>query len=325
MPNKNKFGEIPLLNFILCLGVVIIHLTSMPVGGLEKDSIWYLLVFIVNKFFVFCVPSFLFLSGFKLHNKYRDGVDIIDFYKNRWRKIFVPYIVALTIYFLYFFFKGWVPIWSFPKHLVLGTISAHFYYIVISFQLYLAFPLILKATEKNDKLILGLALASTIIFQQFCHFPYSDRFGGSYIFYFVMGMYFSKNGLYKKLRVSKVAFAFLVAAAVHISLAYLSSRSMIVYRYGEIVNIIYVTSSIMALFGLCSALERFGYIRKIAGIVSANSYNIYLYHCLGISIIRYELLAELNLSMKYEFLLMSAIIFGGIGVYCFLKNRFARK
>lgn len=76
-----KQKEVNLMNVLLCFGVVMVHLTASPVTSLQKDSIWYLLLYILNKSLCFVVPAFLFLSGFKLYNKYKDEkIDVKKFY-----------------------------------------------------------------------------------------------------------------------------------------------------------------------------------------------------------------------------------------------------
>ena len=79
-----KLKEISLMNVLMCFSVVTIHLTSNPVTLLRHDSFWYLIMFIINKFFTFAVPAFVFLSGFKLYNKYKDNkIDLKQFYTRR--------------------------------------------------------------------------------------------------------------------------------------------------------------------------------------------------------------------------------------------------
>jgi len=82
-----KLKEISLMNVILCFSVVMIHLTSSPLAVLRKDSIWYLIIFMINKGLCFCVPAFIFLSGFKLYGKYKDEkIDIKRFFLRKIKK-----------------------------------------------------------------------------------------------------------------------------------------------------------------------------------------------------------------------------------------------
>ena len=163
-----KLKEINLMNVFLCFSVVLIHLTASPVTSLRHDNIWYLLFFVINKFLTFAVPGFIFLSGFKLYNKYKDiQIDIKKFYSGRFNKIVIPYIVAFLIYFVFYKFLNMVQFNEFLPALLLGTLAAHFYYIIIALQFYLIFPLLNKIFNKYDKLLLLQSLISTFIFNQF--------------------------------------------------------------------------------------------------------------------------------------------------------------
>ena len=95
--------HINLMNVFLCFSVIGIHLTADVVLNLQKDSIWYLLFFIINKFLTFAVPAFIFLSGFKLYNKYKEcNINLKKFYEGRIKKIIFPYFIAYLIYFTFY-------------------------------------------------------------------------------------------------------------------------------------------------------------------------------------------------------------------------------
>ena len=100
---KAVFKEVIPMNSFLCLCVVMIHLTSAPLGALEVGSFLHMLIFAVNKLLCFSVPAFIFLSGLKLYASYHDKqIDLKRFYIGRVKKIIVPYIISVIIYFLYF-------------------------------------------------------------------------------------------------------------------------------------------------------------------------------------------------------------------------------
>ena len=135
--SKKELQEIKLMNVVLCLNVVMIHLTASPLGTLRKDSIWFFVIFLINKGLCFCVPAFLFLSGFKLYQKYQgEKINLKTFWYGRIKKIVVPYIIAFLVYFLYYFLKSWINLKELPQYFFLGTLVAHFYYIVIAIQAY---------------------------------------------------------------------------------------------------------------------------------------------------------------------------------------------
>ena len=92
--NRNV-KELNILNTIFCFSVILIHITSRPLAIMNKESFAYLFIFIINKMLCFVVPGFIFLSGFKLYNKYKDEkLDILKFYKSRLKKIIFLKIIA---------------------------------------------------------------------------------------------------------------------------------------------------------------------------------------------------------------------------------------
>ena len=321
-----KLKEINLMNVLLCFSVVLIHLTASPVTSLRHDSIWYLLFFAINKFLTFAVPSFIFLSGFKLHNKYKDNpIDIRKFYSGRFKKIVIPYIVAFLIYFVFYKLLNLVLLKDFFPALLLGTLAAHFYYIIIALQFYLIFPLLNKLFQKYDKVLLILSFISTLTFNQFVHFSYSDRFLGTYIFYFILGMLFAKintSSNKKHLRSSLVLFTPLTIA--HIYFSYKMSLGGFWYKPSGIGQSIYVSLACIVIYNLCIYFKN-AKIEKIVNFIEPHTFYIFLYHILFMNILDFVIYPHFNLSIKYKFLISSAVIFLIILGYCYLRNHFQRK
>lgn len=322
MNEKRRFDEVTILNALLCLGVIVIHLTSIPVEMMDRNTLLYLLSFSLNRFLIFCVPSFIFLSGMKLYNKYKDGLKAGSFYLNRAGKILLPYLVAVTVFFLYFYSKGWASVSELPRYFFLGTIASHFYYIVISVQLYLLFPLILWVYKRVPLLTLLLSLMSTILFKQYLLFPYSDRFFGSYIFFFVLGMCFVKYNIYE--RISKymgfILPLFAVAGVFHVDAMYLSTLGRYYYARSEIVNTIYVTLAVATLLFVGNYLKNCPFFLKISRAISAKSYSVYLYHCLVISVVKYDVFPYFNWSVGVKFAVASIVTFGAVALYCLIRR-----
>ena len=221
-----KFKEIPLMNSFLCFCVVMVHLTSDPVENLTFGTFWHTIIYITNRVLWFSVPAFLFLSGLKLYNKYTDiKIDLRRFYAGRLKKIVVPYVICVLVYFLYFFGKGWADVKSLPKYILLGTLVSHCYYIVIAVQAYIIFPLLKKVFDSFPRTVTFAALICSVVFVQFWRFEYTDRFLGTYLFYFVFGMFFAKYRIYDKIKkVYPLCIAgYVVVAITHIGLLYKQS------------------------------------------------------------------------------------------------------
>ncbi len=320
-----KFKEITLMNAFLCFCVVMIHLTSVPVTELAFGQLPHTVIFIVNRILCFSVPAFIFLSGFKLYNKF-DGnkINLKKFFAGRFEKIFLPYLACVFVYFFYFLSKQWVSLKDLPQYIFLGTLAAHFYYIVIALQLYLLFPFLKGLFEKFPKVTSLLAFIITVAFQQFFPFTYSDRFFGSYIFYFIVGMAFSKlklNEKFSKLHLAGLI-GFISFAILHLRLLYLSAAGEFLYRYANLVNVIYVTFAICALHGIFVFLkDRCSPLYRLSKAFEVTSFNIYLYHLLALSILQYDIFPTTSLTAGGRFLVSSAVIFGLMFVYTFFKTK----
>ncbi|MBR5447131.1 MAG: acyltransferase [Clostridia bacterium] len=316
---KDVSGGLNLMNMLLCFCVVTIHLTSMPLSQLQWDTFSFVTVFAVNKILCFSVPAFIFLSGFKLYSGYAERkIHFGKFLLRRCTKIVIPYLIAVLIFFLYFFEKGWLGADKLHEYFLLGTASAHFYYVVIAVQLYVLFPVIKYLFNKSPLITAVLSLVCTVLFQEFFTFTYSDRFSLSYIFYFVLGMVFSKYKCMEKsnkLLLAALPVSFL-SALVHIGRSYLSMTWRETYYYGNLVNIVYVTSAIVVLFGICSmAAGEFKWLSKYSRGFGEVSYNVYLYHILAMNIMQYDILPFHETTVESRFILTSAVVIGAIFAY----------
>lgn len=302
---------------LLCFGVVIIHLTASPLFRLAPNSAAHIFIFTINKILGFCVPAFIFLSGFKLFNKYAgQTVDKKRFYKGRFIKIVIPYFAAVAVYFLYFFAKGWASVKDLPQYIFWGTIAAHFYYIIIAVQCYIIFPFIKTAFEKCPKATVCLSFLCTILFSQFGTFSYCDRFFGTYIFYFVLGMAFAK---YTPQKSYTAAIISATSAAVHLYLTYRQITAGQSYALYGTVNMIYVTSAIITIYIACRHIKSAAVI-SAANAVNTISFSVYLYHILVIFILQYDVYPHFALSVKEEFVISSTTVTLCIGIYAFLNH-----
>ena len=332
MVKINKLKEISVMNAFLCLCVVAVHLTVEPMGLWSYGTFRYLTVFVINRILCFAVPAFLFLSGLKLHHKFdKKSVDVKKFYVNRLKKLVLPYIVCVLVYFVYLWWKGWVEPKYLPGYIFLGTLVAHCYYIVIAVQLYALFPLLKKVFERFPKTVTVLSLILTVVMIQFVHIPYVDRFAGTYIFYFVFGMFFSKYKLYDKLRNSGRLYllcfvCFLILAVVHMRYLYLQMVPGYVYFGAELMKLLFVFCAIMFLYGTFQRLaDRFSVLVKVSEVINDTSYSIYLYHILLLYLLRNDLLKILDLTVWGRLAVATVVMYGSIFVYSwgvrYLKTR----
>ena len=311
---------VTIMNLLLCFCVVAIHLTSVPLSQLAPDSFAYVLLFAANKVLCFSVPAFIFLSGFKLYSGYGTRkINLCKFFLRRVTKIVIPYVIAVLVFFVYFYVKKWVAAADLPEYIFLGTLVAHFYYVVIAVQLYVLFPLIKWLFNKSPVVMTVLSLVCTVCFQQFFPFTYSDRFFGSYVFYFVLGMLFAK---YKVAEKSNKLFLTCLplcfgASLVHMTLSYLSATWRSGYPYANLSNMVYVTLAIMVIYGVCvMAGEEIAWLHNYARGFGEVSYNVYLYHILIMNVLQYDVLPyNYSLTIMDRFVITTAVVIGAIFAY----------
>lgn len=319
-----KIKNISIMNVILCLSVVMIHLTSNLVINLNKESIWYLAFFLVNKILTFAVPAFLFLSGYKLYNRYKDEkIDCKKFYAGRIKKVLIPYVFAYVIYFLYFYYLGWIDTSEFIKQLLLGTLAAHFYYIIISVQFYGLFPLIKYIFNKYDIITVCASLLTTLVFNQWLNFEYIDRFFCTYIFYFILGMFLAKRFSNTELHKKKLIYlSYGLITPIHIALCYEMSLGNLYYKYAGIGQVLFSIVSILVLYDLSKYFAKANWkiANKVVEYLEPCTYNIYLYHVLLINIIRYSILPYFTNSLSLDFIVNSIAMTIVITIYAIINN-----
>lgn len=327
---RKKFhAEVIPMSAFLCLCVITIHLTATPVGQLTPGSLWHILIFTVNKTLVFSVPGFLFLSGFKLYSQY-GHIDFspAQFYIKRLRSIVVPYVISVLLYFVYYYAKQWASFRQLPEYLFLGTLASHFYYIVIAVQMYLLFPLLKKAVNHFPVLTAGVSFLSTMTFYAYVHFTRSDRFAGTYLFFFVMGMLFQKYDLARCcVKHAKAIVAVLVLFAVpHFTALYLAFYGQQPYSFANAATVLYDVIAICAIYTLCIiASQKWKFISTLTKPLSKVSFSVYLYHMLPIIVLQYDIFPRFALSPRQQFLISCVVIYGMVLLYAGLQNHLRGK
>ena len=327
--NENTVREgkrhpgVSLMNAVLCLCVILIHLNSQPLAELSTESPWFVAAFSVNKILSFAVPAFLFLSGLKLFARYgAEPMPVGRFYLGRLRRIVLPYLAAVAVYFVYFYTKAWVLLADLPEYVLLGTLAAHFYYVVIAVQFYLLFPLLRLAAARWPRVTLAVSLLCTVLLQQFAVFPYADRFFGSYLFYFVLGMLVSRCGWAMRRPRNGFILPLMWAsvAVLHVCLSYGQVTGRIGYVCSGAVNVLYVALGLLVLFGACIKSERAGWLRSAAEVLGHGSYAVYLYHVLLIFLLQYDVYPHVNLPLAARYAISFAAVYGVAIVYCCLRT-----
>lgn len=304
--------ELNYFNAIACLMVILIHVLSVGISGAEPTSWQLLLIFLPWKAAACVVPAFLFSGAVKLALQWDhmpSPGEYGTYILGRLRKIYLPYVVWNTIYYLAFLPIGYVrgSLKEFLSYLWIGNLSSPFYYVVIVMQFYLLLPLWVWLVKRVPwYCALGTAVLVTLLSQQFSpvlqlmgiDFAYLDRVFPSYLLFWVGGLYVGKSydPVSASLRKNSRAILF---TALPVAIFLLFSYWQFAFQvYALNLNYFKPFSdclSILLLLTLCIAIRDArpawaGILRKI----HAASFFVYLSHCL--------------------FLTMGTLLLNGLGV-----------
>lgn len=311
MLKKFMKKEINLVNVVLCMLVVFIHIASEAISTLRVSTWQHLSIYIPHKLSSFVVYGFIFISGIKLFIKDTKKIELLEYYKSRIRKIIIPYILSVCVYYIYFIFKNYFnfSMLEFIKYIITGDLVAHFYFIIIIAQFYLLFPIWKKLIKScNPLLVVGISFIITIFFTKYLpnvigdifngfNFVYNDRIFTTYLIYWILGVYAGKN--YNRFceilikNEKKIIISFSCIALVYLIINY----SFIINRnFVECLNILQMMYNLIAIlfvYLICMKLSKNDKIINIIEPVNRNTYSIYLYHILIIFIIN-EILNKFN-------------------------------
>lgn len=212
--NKRKnLDEIQLARAFAILAVIVVHSSSSGVTYVEFDSILFPIYNFLNIAGKLGTPTFIMLSSFVLFYNYyprkTTGSLVKRFYGKRLKFILIPYIVFSALYFI----VKWYVYYDYPsiefaigrffELLVLGKAHPHLYFVFISVQLYILFPLLLILFKKysflrKNALWIGILLQWTwvILNKNYFQITIKGSISLSYLsFYFVgayMGIYYNE-------------------------------------------------------------------------------------------------------------------------------------
>lgn len=212
MAGKERIEEINLVRAFAILGVLMVHATSNAVSE-TVESAFFAAYNFANIFFKFGTPTFILLSSFVLfYNYYDRPLDkalIAGFYKKRLLYILLPYLLFSAGYFfmLHVLYYPNRPLGEtlagFAVKLLTGKAYAHLYFVFISVQFYVLFPLLLLFFQKWPRLtkwlvVLGFAVQWAFVLLN--HFwlavPNKGSWAFSYFAYYLtgafMGIYFDR-------------------------------------------------------------------------------------------------------------------------------------
>ncbi|UVI30570.1 acyltransferase [Paenibacillus spongiae] len=166
MAQRETVRELNILRAIAILGVLMVHATSASVVNLVNyDS--FFAYNLLNTLALYCVPAFVFLTGFTLFYNYYDrpmsGGDWSRFFRKRLVYIVIPYFAVSLVYYsgVYFVLTRHPLnlanisefIRLFGERLANGNAYTHLYYLLVTIQFYVMFPLLLALFRRWKRLV----------------------------------------------------------------------------------------------------------------------------------------------------------------------------
>lgn len=298
---KKKY-EISFLNTLFCVLVVFIHVASAPVTALEKNTLQWFTVFIPWRLSAFVVQGFIFLSGMKmfLHFKTDEKFDYKKYYISRLKKIVLPYVFCVCLFYVYFLRHGYFN-FDFSDlllYILNGTLVSHFYFVVVIVQFYLLRPLWQKMLRNVSAVCAILVSAAVTVFALYFqqtvlssilqkNFVFNDRVFTTYLIYWILGCYAGANySVFFKLleRIKTISIEFFAVTAAELVLSYLHFSGLKNIAYLELVHVVYCVSAIAFFSAVSLKISESIMKIKIFASVDRLSYYIYLIHPLLIII-----------------------------------------
>ncbi|GAB6928118.1 acyltransferase [Paenibacillus sp. JCM 10914] len=209
---KERLPHLDIFRAMAILGVLHVHATSFATVA-AVDSRFYYIINFLNIFFKYGTPSFIFLSSFVLFYNYYDRPltkDLIkNFYKRRLLYILLPYLLFSIIYFFVRMYQNgllnssfnlWEKLPIFFERLWVGQNYTHLYFVFISLQFYILFPIFLKLFKSSRFLVrwavpIGFLLQwGFILYNKFeLQYQYKGSLAISYIAYYFLGAYLAMH------------------------------------------------------------------------------------------------------------------------------------
>jgi len=313
---RENIPELSIVRAIAIIGVLSVHSTSVAVSTGMIESNWYFLYNFANIFLKFGTTTFIFLSSFVLFYNYYNrpftAKLVTNFYQRRLLYIIVPYVVfSLFYYFLKLYGNGTFPpidvmasdIFS---RLMRGNAHTHLYFVYISVQFYLMFPVFLWLLKKYPKLTPWLIVFGIVAQWSFflinkyvLETPVKARgsWSLSYFSYYFLGAYLGihwdkcknwlivcKENFTKSKLVGWLALAavWITAGLTHVSIWYHMNLKLDSYNTSFIDAVwnLHALTTAVVLLMLSFIIYRHGsgIIKKLLMRLGELSFGIYLFH-----------------------------------------------
>ncbi len=306
MTKRKNLAELDYFNAIACLLVVLIHVLSVGITSLEKDSFQMAVIFLPWKLAAYVVPGFLFTGAVKMALGWSEDkpLTLAGYGTYIWRrivKIYLPYAAWVGVYYLYFLRIGWVEpgIDVFLSYVFIGNLSSPFYYVVTVMQFYALMPL-WKWTVKRIPwfsailtaalITLAMLYSEGILGQMGISFSWRDRVFPSYLIFWVAGLYVGRyydtvRDVLKRHALSVIA---LLIPVLLYGIGMLIQHAKGIWLFdGNVIKMLVDCMTVCVMLLLCILLADSTWVsvKKPLGFIYRASFSVYLSHCLFLQII----------------------------------------
>ncbi len=299
---KKYSKELNYFNAFACLCVILVHILSIGITNLDRTSIELFTVYIPWKFATYVVPAFLFSGAVKMAFSFeREDSNYFKYIFKRILKIYLPYCFWVVIYYLYFLAIGWVEKGFVPllKYILIGDLSAQFYYVIIVMQFYFLQPL-WKLIVKKIPFYVAIPTSAliTVFMYRFetllsyfgINFEHRSRLFISYLVFWVIGLYVGKH--YEKIKESILKNKFsvilaLVPILLTVTLSWWQHSKAIYIFDGDFLKLFTDILSIFVFFAISLLIETKGseIIKRPLTFIHKASFSVFLSHCLVLQVV----------------------------------------
>ena len=317
MIQKRRLDELDFARAFALFGVLAVHSSSTGVGGTPSDSFMYYVYNFFNVFGKLGTPTFIFLSSFVLfytyYNKPLNSQLLKRFYGNRLTYILVPYLVFSIIYYVlkmfiaYGFSNLGEQFMEFLHLLSIGKAHTHLYFVYISVQFYLLFPLFLLLFKKVNwvrkwAIPIGIIVQWLWVYMNanYFHVTAKASISLSYMEYYFTGAFFGiyyeqilkwvRNWKKSVIVVGMILFGYGFVSSFYIFVIYFTRKKEllfpnIIHEFIWSTNAFFASITIFFLSHL--AKEIFGErTKKVLTEIGAVSFGVYLIHPLFLFFLR---------------------------------------
>jgi peptidoglycan/LPS O-acetylase OafA/YrhL len=303
----------------------------------------YYALLTIRQLAVFCVPSFLFTSGFFLAYAARGNQSALTWKVVLKRILFllIPYLIWSLIWFGFDYSRGnTYSLIEYIKRLIVGNANHTYFYVIVLCQLYLFSPIIVPLVKRKWKLFLmasalilliSLALKYENTFRapitSPLRFIISNWFVTLWLLYFALGVAFSFLQSDFTQLIQKYKWVLLIATIIMGILSIVEADKGFRILKEDWPGPTTFTSSLYVIAFIFSflAFREFKLpFSNFFNLLGRNIYGIYLIHWIVLEIAVLFIQAQVPFVLASELILQSLLIILGVGVPLLLINLLSR-